>query len=44
MLKVTSPIGHDYSGTTVNEFTVITDAAGNIVTAFPGVLKDHCIL
>lgn len=42
--KTASYIGHDRNGNAVNEFTIITDAAGSIVTAFPGVLRNHCML
>ncbi len=32
------PIGYDINGTTTSRLTVISDPAGNIITAFPGEL------
>ncbi|MCF3110990.1 hypothetical protein LL912_19545 [Niabella sp. CC-SYL272] len=33
-----APVGYDTTGRVVNILTVITDAAGEIITAFPGII------
>lgn len=36
ILTTTAPIGHDKHGNETNIITILTDAGGKIVTAFPG--------
>ena len=42
IIQTNQPIGFDQNGQPASSITIITDEAGNIITAFPGIIKnDH---
>ena len=41
VVTATEVIGFSRNGQSVKEYTVITDAAGNVITAFPGLLRNQ---
>jgi len=43
ILRTAQPIGFDQNGQPATVITIITDNAGNIITAFPGILPSAFI-
>jgi len=40
VIQTTQPIGFDQDGQPASAITIITDQPGNIITAFPGIIKN----
>lgn len=43
IIQATDPIGFDKNGRSTHIITILTDAGGKIITAFPGTCKDELI-
>ncbi len=43
ILHTQNPVGFDQNGQPVSTITILTDLGGNIITAFPGILKNNQI-